>query len=87
MALQHALDLDGRPVSWESSAIAARFVIEPGGRVDAGHPDQCRRFSETRIAADAVKRLYPGIACRSEDGRWRLLGLDGVPFEHTASSS
>jgi peptidoglycan hydrolase-like protein with peptidoglycan-binding domain len=86
-AVSHALDSDGRPVSWESSAIAARFIIEPGGRVDAGHPGQCRRFNETRIAADAVKRLYPGIACRSEGGRWRLLGLDGAPFERTASSS
>ena len=86
-ALSHALDSDGRPVSWESSAIAARFVIEPGGRVDAGHPGQCRRFSETRIAADAVKRLYPGIACRSEGGHWRLLGLDGAHFERAASSS
>jgi hypothetical protein len=86
-AVSHALDSDGPPVSWESSAIAARFVIEPGGRVDAGHPGQCRRFHETRIAADAVKRLYPGIACRGEGGRWRLLGLDGAPFERTASSS
>ena len=86
-AVSHALDSDGRSVSWQSSAIAARFVIEPGGRVDAGHPGQCRRFSETRIAADAVKRLYPGIACRSEGGHWRLLGLDGAPFERTASSS
>jgi peptidoglycan hydrolase-like protein with peptidoglycan-binding domain/surface antigen len=88
-AVSHALEAepDGQRVPWESSAIAARFVIEPGGRVDAGHSGQCRRFNETRIAADAVKRLYPGIACRSDGGRWRLLGLDGAPFERTASSS
>ena len=88
-AVSHALEAepDGHRVPWESSAIAARFVIEPDGQVDAGHSGQCRRFNETRIAADAVKRLYPGIACRSEPGRWRLLGLDGVPFQRTASSS
>jgi len=88
-AVSHALEAepDGQRVPWESSALAARFVIEPGGRVDAGHPGQCRRFNETRISADAVKRLYPGIACRSDGGRWRLLGLDGAPFERTATSS
>jgi peptidoglycan hydrolase-like protein with peptidoglycan-binding domain/surface antigen len=88
-AVSHALEAepDGQPVPWESSAIAARFVIEPGGQVDAGHSGQCRRFSQTRIAADGATRLYPGVACRSDDGRWRILGLDGEPFERTASSS
>ena len=88
-AVSHALEAepDGQPVPWESSAIAARFVIESGGQVDAGHSGQCRRFSQTRIAADASKRLYPGVACRSDGGRWRLLGLDGAPFEPIAPSS
>jgi len=82
-AVHHALESepDGQPVPWESSAVAARFVIRAGARVD----DQCRRFSETRIGPDASKRLYPGIACRTDGGRWRLPGSDGAPLERAAS--
>jgi hypothetical protein len=85
-AVSHALEaeMDGQPVPWGSSAVAARFVIQPDGPVDAGHPGQCRRFSQTRIAADAAKRLYPGVACRVDGGRWRFLGRDGAPFDHAA---
>src|SRR5262249_4374119 len=88
-AVSHALEAepDGRPVRWQSSAVAARFVIEPAGPVAAGRSGQCRRFRQTRIAADAAKRLYPGVACRADGGRWRILGRDGAPFERTASSS
>src|SRR5262249_53882281 len=65
-AVSYALEAkrDGAAVTWQSSAVAARFVIEPGAQVDAGRPGPCRRFSQTRIAADTTKRLYPGVACR-----------------------
>src|SRR5262249_30693530 len=38
-AVSHALEAepDGQPVRWESSAVAARFVIEPADPVEAGH--------------------------------------------------
>ena len=86
-AVSHALEAEpeGHAVPWESSALAARFVIEPRGKVDAGSSSQCRRFSETRISPDATKRVYPGIACRQSDGHWRLFGLDGLPSEHATS--
>jgi peptidoglycan hydrolase-like protein with peptidoglycan-binding domain/surface antigen len=88
-AVSHALEAepDGQPVPWQSSAVAARFIIEPGGQVTAGHSGQCRRFSQTRISADATKRIYPGVACRIDSGHWRLLGLDHAAFERAAASS
>jgi peptidoglycan hydrolase-like protein with peptidoglycan-binding domain len=80
-AVSHALEVepDGQPIPWESSAIAARFVIEPGRRLDLEHSGQCRRFTQARTAADGARRLYPGVACRSAGGRWRPVGLDGTP--------
>jgi peptidoglycan hydrolase-like protein with peptidoglycan-binding domain len=74
-AVSHALDAepDGQAVPWQSSAVAARFVIEPGSRVDVGQSGECRRFKQTRIAADATKRIYPGVACRVQS-RWRPFG-------------
>lgn len=80
-AVSHALEVepDGQPVPWESSAIAARFVIEPGRRLELKNADQCRQFTQTRTAADGAHRLYPGVACRNTGGRWRLVGLDGPP--------
>jgi peptidoglycan hydrolase-like protein with peptidoglycan-binding domain len=74
-AVSHALDAepDGQAVPWQSSAVAARFVIEPGSDVDVGHSGECRRFKQTRIAADATKRVYPGVACRVQS-RWRPFG-------------
>jgi peptidoglycan hydrolase-like protein with peptidoglycan-binding domain len=77
-AVSHALEVepDGQSVPWESSAIAARFVIEPGRRLDLENSGQCRRFTQARTAADGARRLYPGIACRSAGGRWRPVSLD-----------
>ena len=79
-AVSHALEVEpnGRAVPWESSAIAARFVIKPGRQVNLDNPGQCRQFTETRIAADGAQRLYPGVACRQADGRWQVVGLDGT---------
>lgn len=80
-AMSHALEAepDGKAVPWQSSAVAARFVIESGPRVDAGLSGQCRRFRQTKIAADTTKRVYPGVACRVQN-RWR-------PFASAADST
>ena len=74
-AVSHALEseADGHAVPWQSNAVAARFVIEPGSKVDVGHSDQCRRFRQTRIAADTTKRVYPGVACRVQN-HWQPIG-------------
>jgi len=79
-ALSHALEgrPDGQPVPWQSSAIAARFVITPGRRVDSDGSAQCRQFALTRTASDGAQRLYPGVACRNASGRWQVPGLDGA---------
>ena len=55
---------------------AARFVIEPGRRVDSDDSGQCRQFALTRTASDGAQRVYPGVACRNATGRWQVLGLD-----------
>ena len=88
-AVSHALEIepDGQPVPWESSAIPERFVIESGPRLDSKNPGQCRQFTQTRTAGDGTRRLYPGAACRSADGRWHLMGLDGAPGGETGSTS
>jgi len=80
-AVSHALEAepDGKAVPWQSSAVAARFVIEPGPKVDAGLSGQCRRFKQTKVAADTTKRIYPGVACRVEN-RWQ-------PFAPVADSA
>ncbi len=74
-AVSHALDAQPgtQAVPWQSSAVAARFVIEPGSEVDVGQSGECRRFKQTRIAADTTKRVYPGVACRVQS-RWRPFG-------------
>ena len=88
-ALSHSLEAGphGRPVPWQSSAVAARFIIEAGEQLEGQHPGQCRRFSQTRVEADATKRLFPGVACRSEGGEWRLVGSDHPAFEDAAAAS
>lgn len=80
-AVSHALEAepDGQAVPWESSAIAARFVIKPGRQLKLDNSGRCRQFTGTRIAADGAQRLYPGVACRHAGGRWQVVGLDGTP--------
>lgn len=87
-AVSHALEVepDGRPVPWESSAIAARFVIKPGRRFDSDNSGQCRQFTQMRTAADGAQRLYPGVACRRAGGRWQVVGLDGRPRSVTLAT-
>jgi hypothetical protein len=79
-AMSHALEVkpDGQSLLWESSAIAARFVIEPGRRADSDYSDQCRQVNLTRTASDGAQRLYPSVACRDANGRWQVLGVDGT---------
>jgi peptidoglycan hydrolase-like protein with peptidoglycan-binding domain len=78
-ALSHALESEpeGNRVPWESTAIADRFVIVPGPSIGTGDARRCRRLIEERIESDGAIRLFPGIACRTADGQWHLLGLDG----------
>jgi surface antigen len=79
-AVSHALEAEppGQAVPWESSAIAARFVIKPGRKVNLDNSGQCRQFTAIRTAADGARRLYPGVACRQPGGRWQVVGLDGT---------
>ena len=73
-AFQHALENEsaGKSVEWESSALPGRIEIEPLAEVDYAEVGPCRRFAETRIDAEGMKRIYPGIACRTADGSWSI---------------
>jgi peptidoglycan hydrolase-like protein with peptidoglycan-binding domain/surface antigen len=75
-ALQHALENEesGKPVEWESSALPGHIEIEALSTVDYAGSDTCRRFAATRFDAEGMKRVYPGIACRSADGAWLVPG-------------
>ncbi len=85
-ARSHTLEseADGARIPWESTAIADRFIIVPGPAVGSGSSPHCRRLSQERIESDGTTRLFPGVACRSADGQWQILGLDGNPVSIVA---
>jgi peptidoglycan hydrolase-like protein with peptidoglycan-binding domain len=87
-AISHALESEpeGDRIPWESTAIADRFVIVPGPSIGAGSSHHCRRLIEERIESDGATRLFPGVACRTGEGQWHLLGLDGNPVSIVASA-
>ena len=78
-AISHALESEpeGGRIPWQSTAIADRFVIVPGPSIGVGNAHHCRRLTQERIESDGATRLFPGVACRTEEGQWQLLGLDG----------
>jgi surface antigen len=79
-ALQHALENEssGDPVEWESSALPGHIEIEALAEIDYAGSDHCRRFAATRFDAEGMKRVYPGVACRTADGTWTIPGEEGV---------
>ena len=87
-ARSHTLEseADGARIPWESTAIADRFIIVPGPAVGSGNSPHCRRVTQERIESDGTTRLFPGVACRSADGQWQILGLDGNPVSIVAAA-
>lgn len=75
-AMQHALENEasGRAVEWESSALPGHIEIEALADIDYAGSENCRRFAATRFDAEGMKRVYPGVACRSADGTWEVPG-------------
>jgi hypothetical protein len=75
-ALQHALENEssGQAVEWESSALPGHIEIEALAEIDYAGAETCRRFAATRFDADGMKRVYPGVACRTADGAWAVPG-------------
>ena len=75
-AMQHALESksSGQAVEWESSALPGHIEIEALAELDYSGAETCRRFAATRFNADGMKRIYPGVACRSSDGTWAVPG-------------
>jgi hypothetical protein len=75
-ALQHTLENEssGRAVEWESSALPGHIEIEALAEIDYAGAETCRRFAATRFDAEGMKRVYPGVACKSSDGTWVVPG-------------
>jgi peptidoglycan hydrolase-like protein with peptidoglycan-binding domain len=75
-ALQHALENEssGQAVEWESSALPGHIEIEALSEIDYAGAETCRRFAATRFDSEGMKRVYPGVACRSAEGTWAVPG-------------
>lgn len=77
-ALDHALESlpDGRETLWKSSAVEARVRIRPTATLEGDDGTTCRSFEQ--IWSDSSgRRVYPGIACRTQEGLWRIQGTEG----------
>lgn len=64
-------ELSGTTVEWRSPQGDGRAKFTPvrTWRTESGR--YCREFSETRFR-DGAERVEGGIACRSDDGDWRV---------------
>lgn len=62
---------DGVPVSWRDANGGVRYRLTPT-RTFRNGDRYCREFS-TRADDGAEQRVSGGIACRSDDGTWRIL--------------
>ena len=64
-------ELSGTTVKWRSPRgdSTAEFTPVRTWRTETGR--YCREFSETRFR-DGVKRVEGGIACRGDDGSWKV---------------
>ncbi len=73
-ALQHTLENEssGQQVDWESSALPGHIEIQALAEIDDVGSETCRRFAATRFDAEGMKRVYPGIACRTAEGTWSV---------------
>lgn len=72
-AFQRVIDseLSGTTVSWRSGDgnLRAEFTPVRTWRTDSGR--YCREFTEVRVE-NGVAREEGGVACRRDDGRWRV---------------
>ncbi len=85
-ALDHALETapPGKETSWTSSAVDTQVTIKPGPQVAADKEETCRNFVQIWSEPDG-ERVYPGLSCREEAGKWLIPGLEpGVEVAKTA---
>jgi peptidoglycan hydrolase-like protein with peptidoglycan-binding domain len=79
----------GVPVAWTSSGVTESFSI----RVDPapvkltarlpglGDAERCLRYRLSRTDPAGEGRIYPGLACKSDDGQWHIPARQNFTFE------
>ena len=79
-----ARDGAAKETSWTSSAVDTQVTIKPGPQVAADKEETCRNFVQIWSEPDG-ERVYPGLSCREEAGKWLIPGLEpGVEVAKTA---
>ncbi|MDH3472719.1 MAG: hypothetical protein OEM59_03415 [Rhodospirillales bacterium] len=75
-ALEHAVESAdaGEPMVWESSAIQAKITIRPTDRYLDYNGMRCRRILQV-LSKSGSHKTYPGLACRTPQGEWQVVGL------------
>jgi len=84
-ALEHALETapPGEETRWTSSAVDTEVTITPGPEAAPGLNGTCRNFVQTWSSPEG-ERVYPGLSCREEAGKWLIPGLEpGVEVAKT----
>jgi hypothetical protein len=81
-ALEHAVESSDadKPIVWESSAIEAKITIRPTDRYLDFDGLRCRRILQV-LSKSGSHKTYPGLACRTPQGEWQVVGLhEGSPL-------
>ena len=78
-AIQDALGgmPDGKRSLWSSTVVKEEFVILPNATRKTGDGRRCRTF-ELNARSAGASRIYPALACMSDDGKkWRIPDNNG----------
>lgn len=86
-AVEQALNSakNGEEVPWTSSGVATRVTIKPTSGFRKSDGKRCRSFLQI-WANNSGKHRYPGAACQTPSGRWRIPGLEESDNETFAIS-
>ncbi len=86
-AVVHTLEIAGNKsrMSWTSSGVNARVIIEAKSRFVADNGKPCRRFVQI-WSENNRRRHYPAIACQTVLGRWNIPGLESSTTNSLATS-
>lgn len=72
-SFQKALEkaASGETVTWKDRKSGVVVRTTPTATLQTGDGHYCRTYRQ-EISPNPGNRIYPGIACRSDDGRWRI---------------
>jgi hypothetical protein len=61
----------GETVTWKDRKSGVVVRTTPTATLQTGDGHYCRTYRQ-EVSPNPGNRVYPGIACRSDDGRWRI---------------